>query len=88
MHELRGGEAVVQLHQVQVLGADARSRVGGLDRPPGYGVDVGERLNVAGAGIGRQHARGHLDRAILHHRAEGLQLRGSGDDALRPLARP
>ena len=42
--ELGGGEAVVQLHQVEVFRADARELVGLVGRVAGERVDVGLRL--------------------------------------------
>ena len=44
MDELGGGEAVVQLDQVEVLGADAGLLVGLLGGVAGERVDVGEDL--------------------------------------------
>ena len=44
MHELGGGEAVVQLDEVEVLGADARLLVRLLGGVAGERVDVGQDL--------------------------------------------
>src|SRR6201999_2489267 len=44
VHQLGGGEAVVQFDQVEVVGADAGLLVGLLGGVAGEGVDVGEDL--------------------------------------------
>ena len=65
MHQLGGGEAVVQLDQVEVLGADAGLLVGLLGGVAGERVDVGQHLAGLLPRVGGEHRRRHLDRPAL-----------------------
>ena len=74
MDQLGGGEAVVQLDQVEVLGAHAGLLVGLLGGVAGQGVDVGQHLAGLFPGIGGEHRRRHLDRPAPLIRVQGAQL--------------
>jgi hypothetical protein len=63
VHQLGGGEAVVQLDEVEVLGADAGLLVGDAGRVAGERVDVGQHLAALLVRVGGEHRRRDLDGA-------------------------
>ena len=60
VHQLGGGEAVVELHEVEVLGGHAGGLVGLGGGDPGEGVDVREDLAGLLVRVGGEHRRRHL----------------------------
>src|SRR3954451_24553560 len=73
--ELGGGEAVVELHQVEVLGAHARQLVRLVGRVAGERVDVGLGLAALDKRVAREHRCAHLHRTLLLLERECLELR-------------
>ncbi len=65
MDELGCGEAVVELDQIEVLGADSRLFVRLLRGVAGQGIHVGKDLAGLFVGVAGQDACGDLDRAPL-----------------------
>lgn len=61
VHQLGGGEAVVQLYQVEVARADARLLVGDLHRVASERVDVGQHLTALFVRVAGEHRGRHLD---------------------------
>jgi len=55
VHELSGGEAVVQLDEIEILGADAGELIGLRGGVAGQGVDVGEHLAALLPGVGGEN---------------------------------
>ena len=83
MHELGGGEAVVELDEVQVLGTDSGLLVGDRRCVAGEGVDVGEDLAGLLVRVGGEHRRRDLHRATLLLERERAQLRLADHDRCR-----
>jgi hypothetical protein len=63
--ELRGGEAVVELDEVEVLGTDSGLLVGLVRGHAGEGVHVGQDLAALLPGIAGEDRRRDLDRPAL-----------------------
>ena len=74
MHELGGGEAVVQLDEVEVLGADAGLLVGLRGGVAGERVDVGQDLAGLLPRVGGEDRRRHLDGPALLLERQRLEL--------------
>ena len=72
--QLGGGEAVVQLDEVEVLGPDAGRLVGLLGRVPGQRVHVGQDLAGLLPRVGGEHRGADLDRAALLLERQRLAL--------------
>ena len=60
MDQLGGGEAVVELDQVEVLGSDTCLLVRLERGVSGQGVDVGQHLAALLPGVTGEHRGGHL----------------------------
>ena len=65
VQHLGGGEAVVELDEIEVVRVDARLFVGGPGGVARQGVDVGEDLACLLVRVGGQHRRRDLDRPAL-----------------------
>ena len=81
--ELGGREAIVELHQIELVRADARLLVGLLGGHARQRVHVREDLTGLLIGIGSQDRRRDLDRAPLLLEGERAQLRVADDDRRR-----
>ncbi len=75
VQQLGRSEAVVQLDEVEVGGADARHLVRLAGCVAGARIDIGEHVAAVDIGIGGEHRRRDLDRALLHVERQGTQLR-------------
>ena len=83
--ELGGGEAVVQLDEVEVLGRHPGLLVGGRGGLLGQGVDVGLGLVGLDVGVRGQHRGRDLHRPSPDVGVEGLELGvGAQDHAAAP----
>jgi hypothetical protein len=60
VEQLGGGEAVVELDEVEILGADARALVGLLRGVPRERAHVGQRQVALAPRIGGENRREHL----------------------------
>src|SRR5581483_3775054 len=77
--ELGGGEAVVELDEVEILGPDTGRLVGPVGGQAGEGVDVGLDLAAVDERIAGEHRGGDLDRPAADLVGQGGQAFAAGD---------
>ncbi len=80
VHELGGGEAVVQLDEVEIRRTDTGLLVGLLGRVLRQLVDVGQHLARLFVRVGREDRRADLDGAALLLERQRLELRAADHD--------